>query len=366
MAKSKHINRDYVYDPRWVDFETGSCEAPNLWKRIGEDKWVLMYDVFSIRPHNFGFAETTDFKTFTNIGRFDEGVMKRRNFEIQKHGAVIQLTKDEAESLRSYWQRKPQDYRLVWAEEFDCDGLPDSSVWKHEEGFVRNNELQWYQPANVSVSNGILTITGKKETVPNTRYEANSRNWRKNRKAAEYTSSCIKTVGTKEFLYGRFEIRAKIPTASGSWPAIWTLGKSMPWPSNGEIDIMEYYRINGVPHILANTAWGTDKPSAAKWNTQTVPFSKFTGKDSDWANKFHVWRMDWDENAIRLYLDDELLNETLLNETQNGSIGNYTNPFRQPHYILLNLAIGGDNGGTPDDAAFPLKYEIDYVRVYQK
>jgi beta-glucanase (GH16 family) len=76
--------------------------------------------------------------------------------------------------------------------------------------------------------------------------------------------------------------------------------------------------------------------------------------------------MDWNEDAIRLYLDDELLNETLLENTQNGSLGNYANPFRQPHYILLNLAIGGDNGGVPDDAAFPLKYEIDYVRVFQK
>ncbi|MDR2474524.1 MAG: glycoside hydrolase family 88 protein, partial [Bacteroidales bacterium] len=85
MAKSKHINRDYTYESHWVDFESGSCEAPNLWKRIGENKWVLMYDIFSIRPHNFGFAETNDFKKFTNIGRFDEGAMKRSNFEIQKH-----------------------------------------------------------------------------------------------------------------------------------------------------------------------------------------------------------------------------------------------------------------------------------------
>lgn len=257
-------------------------------------------------------------------------------------------------------------YVLVWSDEFDYDGKPDPSVWSYEQGFVRNNELQWYQQENATVSNGILTISGKKESVPNPNYEAGSSNWRKNRKSAEYTSSCITTAGAKEFLYGRFEIRAKIPVASGSWPAIWTLGKSMPWPSNGEIDIMEYYPIEDIPHILANTAWGTDEPSKAEWNTKTYPLSKFTDKDPDWVNKFHVWRMDWDENAIRLYLDDELLNETLLSETQNGSVGNYTNPFRQPHYILLNLAIGGNHGGTPDDAAFPLIYEIDYVRVYQK
>lgn len=140
----------------------------------------------------------------------------------------------------------------------------------------------------------------------------------------------------------------------------------MEWPSNGEIDLMEYYRINNVPHILANTAWGTNQRFNAKWDSSVTPFTHFTDKDPHWADKFHVWCMDWDEGAIRLYLDGELLNETLLSETINGSLGNFKNPFRQPHYLLLNLAIGGQHGGTPDDSAFPLSYEIDYVRVYQK
>ncbi|KAA6325857.1 Beta-glucanase [termite gut metagenome] len=257
-------------------------------------------------------------------------------------------------------------YRLVWNEEFDKEGKPDSNVWSHEYGFVRNEEYQWYQPENANCRNGVLTIVGKNEQIPNPNYIERSNDWRKKRPYAEYSASCIKTAGKQEFQYGRFEIRAKIPTASGSWPAIWTLGKSMPWPSNGEIDIMEYYRIKGVPHILANTAWGTDNRGNAKWDSVTIPFSEFTDKDPYWADKFHIWRMDWDKEAIRLYLDDQLLNETLLVDTRNGSIGNYTNPFHQPHYILLNLAIGGNNGGTPDDSAFPLSYVIDYVRVYQK
>ncbi|MDR1172192.1 MAG: DUF2264 domain-containing protein [Bacteroidales bacterium] len=256
-------------------------------------------------------------------------------------------------------------WELVWSDEFNIDGKPDSTVWTYERGFVRNQELQWYQPDNAICKDGVLILSGRKERIPNPDYVSGSSDWRKNRQYAEYTASSIKTARKKDFQYGRFEIRAKIPTAAGSWPAIWTLGKSMPWPSCGEIDIMEYYRINDTPHILANAAWGTDAPHKAKWDDAKIPFSMFTAKDPDWASKFHIWRMDWDENAIRLYLDDELLNETLLSETQNGSIGNYTNPFRQPHYILLNLAIGG-NGGTPDHAAFPLKYEIDYVRVYQK
>ncbi|MDR1222643.1 MAG: glycoside hydrolase family 43 protein [Tannerella sp.] len=116
MAFSNKINGDYVYQPGRVDFEPLGCEAPNVWKRIGEDRWVLMYDVYGVKPHNFGFAETTDFKTFTNIGHFDAGVMRRTNFSTpregpagvysaQKHGAVIQVTKEEAGRLAEYYKR---------------------------------------------------------------------------------------------------------------------------------------------------------------------------------------------------------------------------------------------------------------------
>jgi beta-glucanase (GH16 family) len=259
----------------------------------------------------------------------------------------------------------PPEWELVWSDEFSLDGKPDSTVWSYERGFVRNQELQWYQPDNAICKNGFLILSGRKEQVTNPGYMSGSSDWRRNRPHAEYTSSSIKTAGKKEFRYGRFEVRAKIPVSSGAWPAIWTLGNAMPWPSCGEIDLMEYYRIGNVPHILANTAWGTDVAHHAKWDDAKIPFSVFTAKDPDWADKFHVWRMDWDETAIRLYLDDELLNETLLSETVNGTIGNHANPFKQPPYILMNLALGG-NGGTPDDAAFPLQYEIDYVRVYRK
>lgn len=99
-AASDSINSGYVFEPEWIDPEPRSCEAPTVWKRIGEDKWVLMYDVFGIRPHNFGFSETSDFQTYTNLGRFNEGVMKSTNFSSPKHGSVIHLTKDEADHLR--------------------------------------------------------------------------------------------------------------------------------------------------------------------------------------------------------------------------------------------------------------------------
>ena len=105
MALSDRINGGYQYDGRWIDFEEQACEAPNVWKRIGEDKWVVMYDIYGIRPSNFGFAETTDFVHFTDLGHFNEGVMKATNFQSPKHGTVIQITREEAERLENHWKK---------------------------------------------------------------------------------------------------------------------------------------------------------------------------------------------------------------------------------------------------------------------
>ncbi len=259
--------------------------------------------------------------------------------------------------------KAPKGWKLVWADEFNYTGKPDAKNWKFEHGFARNEEYQWYQEDNAFCKNGILVIEGRKEQIKNPNFDASSRDWRKNRENAEYSASSIYSEGLKQFMYGRFEIRARIDTAMGLWPAIWTLGKSGEWPTNGEIDLMESYPINNEHHILANVAWGTKKRFSANWDSKKTPLSHFLAKDPEWPNKFHIWRMDWDKDSIKLYLDDELLNETSLSETINAD---GTNPFKQPHYILLNLAIGGQNGGDPSNTKFPSRYEVDYVRVYQK
>ncbi len=251
--------------------------------------------------------------------------------------------------------------KLVWADEFNTNGKPNPEFWKYEKGFVRNEELQWYQEENANCAHGVLLIEGRREEISNPNYQAGSQSWRTNRETAHYTSASINTRRQKQWLYGRFEIRARIDTALGSWPAIWTLGVAKQWPSNGEIDIMEFYRVNNVPTILANAAWGTDKQYVAKWDTERIPYAHFLAKDPEWTKKFHIWRMDWTNESIKLYLDDELLNTTLLSETINPD---GFNPFMQPHYLLLNLAIGG-NGGNPDQSKFPIRYEVDYVRIYQ-
>jgi len=255
----------------------------------------------------------------------------------------------------------PEGYELFWADEFNEDGKPDDNFWSYEKGFTRNEELQWYQEDNANVKDGLLVIEGRREKVKNNRYDPKSRDWRKNREYAEYTSSSINTRGKKEFQYGIIEVRAKIDTARGMWPAIWTLGVSKGWPANGEIDIMEYYLVNNQPYILANAAWAHPNKRAA-WDEAKIPFLEFLEKDPEWPNKFHIWKMDWTEDYIRLYLDGELLNEVDLAETKNQD---GFNPFHQPHYILLNLALGS-NGGKPEKTKFPRTYEIDYVRIYQQ
>jgi beta-glucanase (GH16 family) len=258
--------------------------------------------------------------------------------------------------------RKPariKGMKLVWNDEFNTDGKPDPANWIYENGFVRNQELQWYRAENANCINGLLVIDGRREKISNPDYIAGSNNWKTSREFAEYTSACIKTTGLRQWQFGRFEMRARIDTACGSWPAFWTLGTSKSWPSCGEIDIMEYYRIKNIPTMLANFAWGTEKRGSAKWDDLKMPLSEVAGNDNEWALKFHIWRMDWDKDTIRLYLDKRLMNTVSVSETINPD---GFNPFLQPHYILINLAIGA-NGGDPSSSL--IKYEVDWVRVYQ-
>jgi beta-glucanase (GH16 family) len=249
-------------------------------------------------------------------------------------------------------------YALVWADEFNRDGLPDPANWTHEAGFVRNQELQWYAPGNAKVAGGILLIEARRERVPNLEFTAGATDWRRRREAAEYTSASLMTRGLHSWQYGRFEMRGRIDTRPGLWPAFWTLGVTRPWPHNGEIDIMEYYR--GT--LLANAAWGGAERFQAVWDDSRTPIASF-GKA--WADGFHVWRMDWDERAISLSVDGQVLNEIDLAKTINQD-DTRANPFHQPHYLLLNLAVGGTQGGDPSSTEFPARFEVDYVRVYQR
>jgi beta-glucanase (GH16 family) len=249
-------------------------------------------------------------------------------------------------------------YTLVWADEFDKNGAPDSANWDYQHGLVRNEEAQWYQPENAQCKNGLLIIEARKEKRINPNYTAGSSNWTKQQKWIEYTSACLITAGKNTWQYGRFEMRGRIDISDGMWPAWWTLGVEKNWPANGEIDMMEYYR----GKLLANIAC-LGKEGNTEWRSNTFPTDSLGGKT--WSSKFHVWRMDWTEEFIALYIDDQLLNKVPVDSLMNKD-GSGFNPFKQPHYMLLNLAIGGQNGGDPSHTSFPRKMEIDYVRVYQE
>jgi beta-glucanase (GH16 family) len=254
----------------------------------------------------------------------------------------------------------PRDsaYKLVWADEFDGDGPVDESKWRFEQGFERNHELQWYQKDNAVRKDGLLVIEARREKVPNPRFEEGSRDWKRNRREADYTSASITTMGKHDWKFGRFEVRARFTPLPGLWPAIWTTGRGR-WPHGGEIDILEYYS----GRIYANFCWA-GKRGRDVWNTGSHSIGRFV-RDDSWKNDFHHWVLEWDEEKMTVWLDGEMLNTQLMKHVQNQD-GPAVNPFLAPHAFRLNLAIGGPQGGDPSGTSFPQKYEVDYVRIYQK
>jgi beta-glucanase (GH16 family) len=251
-----------------------------------------------------------------------------------------------------------EGYQLVWSDEFEKPGVPNPANWTYEQGFVRNQEAQWYQPENAFCKDGMLIIEARKEQKPSPMYVEGSKDWRKAPKNIEYTSACLLSRGLQSWQYGRFEMRGRIDISKGLWPAFWTLGVKGEWPANGEIDIMEYYK----GKLLANIAsMGNDKKP--KWFSTTKPVDSLGG--DKWSKAFHVWRMDWDSESISLLVDGMLLNKVMLSALKNED-GTDFQPFMQQHYILLNLAMGGMNGGELGNTKFPNRMEVDYVRVYQK
>jgi len=251
-------------------------------------------------------------------------------------------------------------WKLVWSDEFDAPGLPDSSKWTYEEGFIRNNELQYYtrgRKENARVENGMLVIESRLEKYPNPNYKAGASDARHGREYAQYTSASVTTHGLHAWKHGRVEVRAKIPHGRGTWPAIWMLGtdQSAGWPSCGEIDIMEF-----VGHD-PNTIHGTIH--TGKYN-----HVKGTQKGSQYHLKapyddFHVYAVEWDGEKMDFFVDN-----TNYFTFKNEHSGEAAWPFDKPQYLILNTAIGGAWGGVKgvDDAIFPQKFLIDYVRIYQK
>jgi len=233
----------------------------------------------------------------------------------------------------------------VWADEFEYSGAPNSAKWGYDIGGDGwgNNELQYYTNSanNVSVENGILSITARRESM-------NGR---------EYTSTRLISKGKGDFLYGRIEVKAKLPTGKGTWPAIWMLPTDWAyggWPKSGEIDIMEHvgYDQNKV-HITVHTEAYNHSINTQKSATKVVP-----GVSTD----FHTYRVDWTPYSIKGFIDGEQIYNFI-----NEGKGYAGWPFDKKFHLLMNVAFGGNWGGAQgvDPSVLPQKMEVDYVRVFK-
>lgn len=228
---------------------------------------------------------------------------------------------------------------LVWSDEFDADGAPDASKWTYDLGTGTNgwgnNELQTYteDAENVSIADGVLKITAKTDGN------------------GGYTSARIKTQGLYDFKYGKVEVKAKLPVLQGTWPALWILGSNIDtegWPKCGEIDIMEQ-KGDDKGNVLATSHW----LNAA--DNQNASYSLTTAVENA-STEFHIYALEWTEDAIKIYVDDvkyyEMANSSEL-------------PFNQNYFLIFNVAMGGTLGGTVAANFTEDAMEIDYVRIYQ-
>jgi beta-glucanase (GH16 family) len=235
------------------------------------------------------------------------------------------------------------DWKLVWSDEFDKAGLPDPARWGYEKGFVRNHEKQYYTEArkeNARVEGGMLIIEARKEDF----------------RDAQYTSASLKTQGKASWTYGRFEMRAKLPTGRGIWPAFWMLGVNeheVGWPRCGEIDIMEL--VGFSPEVVEAHCHMAKSPGGGARGVRIHV-------DKPWE-EFHIYAAEWFPDHIDFFRDDQKYFTFTKDPTNEAPWA-----FDKPQYIILNAAIGGAWGGQKgiDDSIFPQKYIIDYVRVYQK
>jgi beta-glucanase (GH16 family) len=238
----------------------------------------------------------------------------------------------------------------TWCEEFDYTGSVDATKWKFQVGGggYGNSELQNYtsRAENAYVDGDKLIITALKETYG----------------SEAYTSAKIWTQGIKNWKYGKFEIRAKVPAGVGTWPAFWMMPKNSSygiWPKSGEIDILEHSAL-ALNKVLGSI-------HTEKYNHKLGTQISFSKSNPTLTSEFHTYSMVWNEFSIAWYLDDVQYGKTTFNPNMNTDVETYAAwPFDQEFYLIINLAMGGSMGGTVDPNFVSDTFEIDFVRVYQQ
>jgi beta-glucanase (GH16 family) len=239
----------------------------------------------------------------------------------------------------------PSKWELVWRDEFEEGPVPNPANWTYEEGYVRNGEAQYYtkdRRENARIENGRLVLEARKD------------NWQ----GRPITSASLTTLGKRDFLYGRIEARAKVPTGRGTWPAIWTLGtniREVGWPKCGELDILEHVGFDpNTIHANVHVDAFNHTKGNGRGNRITV---------QDPHKDFHLFAVEWAPDRIDFFFNDT----KYLTYRKQAGWGEAEWPFDKPQYLILNLAIGGAWGGQQgiDETLFPHRFEIDYVRYYK-
>ncbi len=264
---------------------------------------------------------------------------------------ILPLNGSSSNSTRA---ADPSTWRLVWSDEFNgSDGsVFDTGKWTAQVGGGGwgNNELEYYtaRPDNAYQSGGSLVIKAIKEKFTGS-----------DQRSRDYTSARLVTKNKFSATYGRFEARIKLPYGQGIWPAFWLLGSDIDavhWPTCGEIDIME--NIGKEPSIIHGTMHG---PGYSGGGGLSSAYS--LAKNRRFADSFHVFAVEWEPNVVRFYCDGTLYKTRTPADLPAGK----TWVFNKPFFILLNLAVGGNWPGNPDETTvFPQKMLVDYVRVYQR
>ena len=252
-----------------------------------------------------------------------------------------------AESAAPDYDPSSLTYELVWADEFDADGEPDPARWAFNVGGGGwgNGELQYYMPkGNASIENGVLTIEARKER----------------RGTCSYSSARMITRNVADWLYCKIEVRAKLPSGKGTWPAIWMLPTDMAygdWPASGEIDIMEH--VGYDPDVIVQSIHTKNRHGGNPISDRvTVPGVR---------EEFHTYGVEWLPDRVIFSIDGEQTYVYAKPQTAEGERASDAWPFDQRMYLLINLAFGGTWGGNMgiDEKCLPARLEVDYVRVYQ-